>query len=282
VEMDLDTYRQESRETWDRLAPGWEDRREWLMDITGRVNDWLAQAVEPRPGQTVLDLAAGTGDLGFAIADHVGPDGRMISSDFSPDMVEAARRQGEALGATNVEYRVVDAERMELEDDSVDGVVCRWGYMLMADPAAALAETRRVLRDGGRVAFAVWATPERNPWAAVPGTTLVRRGNMPPPEPGAPGLFSMGEPARIRDLVTEAGFGEPHTVEIPVLFRWPDFDDVWDSLVRLAGPLAQAIAALPPDEHEATRAAIEENTASFRVDDGSYAAPGVTWGVLTR
>jgi ubiquinone/menaquinone biosynthesis C-methylase UbiE len=135
VQMDLDTYRQESRETWDRLASGWEDRREWLMDITGRVNDWLAQAVEPRPGQTVLELAAGTGDLGFAIAERVGPDGRVISSDFSPDMVEVARRQGEARGATNVDYRVVDAESMELDDDSVDAVVCRWGYMLMAGPS---------------------------------------------------------------------------------------------------------------------------------------------------
>lgn len=282
MQMDLDTYRQESRETWDRLASGWEDRREWLMDITGRVNDWLAQAVEPRPGQTVLELAAGTGDLGFAIAERVGPDGRVISSDFSPDMVEVARRQGKARGATNVDYRVVDAESMELDDDSVDAVVCRWGYMLMAAPAAALAETRRVLRAGGPVAFAVWAKPERNPWAAVPGMTLVQRGHMPPPEPGAPGMFSMGERERIRELVTEAGFGEPRLVEVPVLFRWPDFDDVWDSLVRLAGPLAQAIAALPPDEHEATRAAIEENTSSFRGDDGTYTAPGVTWGVLTR
>src|SRR5918996_1579938 len=240
--MDLDTYRQESRETWDRLAPGWEDRRDWIMDITGRV----------------------------------------ISSDFSPDMVEAARRQGEARGATNVDYRVVDAESMELEDDSVDAVVCRWGYMLMASPAAALAETRRVLRAGGPVAFAVWATPDRNPWAAVPGMTLVQRGHMPPPQPGAPGLFSMGERARIRELVTEAGFGEPRTVELPMMFRWPDFDDLWDSLVRLAGPLAQAITALPKDEHEATRAAIEANTASFRVEDGTYAAHGVTWGVLAR
>src|ERR671915_2049847 len=216
--MDLDTYRQESRETWDRLAPGWEDRRDWIMGITGRVNDWLAQAVAPRPGQTILDLAAGTGDLGFAIADRVGAEGRVISSDFSPDMVEAARRQGEARGATNVDYRVVDAERMELEDDSVDAVVCRWGYMLMGAPAAALAETRRVLRAGGPLAFAVWATPDRNPWAAVPGMTLVQRGHMPPPEPGAPGIFAMGMPERIRELVTGAGFGEPQIEEIAFEF----------------------------------------------------------------
>lgn len=280
--MDLDTYRQESRDTWDQMAPGWEDRREWIMDIAGRVNDWLALRVEPRPGETVLDLAAGTGDLGFAIADRLGPDGRVLVTDFSPDMLDAARRLGEARGAANVEYRLLDAEHMDLDDDCVDAVVCRWGYMLMADPAAALAETRRVLRTDGRLAFAVWATPERNPWAAVPAMTLVQRGYLPPPEPGAPGLFAMGEPARIGELVTGAGFGEPEVEELPLAFRWPDFDDLWDSLVRLAGPLAHAILALPADEREATRAAIEENVASFRGDDGTYEAPGVTWGVLAR
>jgi SAM-dependent methyltransferase len=111
----------------------------------------------------------------------------VISTDFAPEMVDVARRQSEARGLTNVEHRVLDAERMDLDDDSVDGVVCRWGYMLMADPAAALRETRRVLRDGGRLAFAVWGAPDRNPWVAVPGMTLVQRGHMPPPEPGAPG-----------------------------------------------------------------------------------------------
>ena len=99
----------------------------------------------------------------------------MISTDFAPEMVDVARRYGEARGLENVEYRVLDAERMDLDDDSVDGVVCRWGYMLMADPAAALKETRRVLRGGGPLAFAVWRTPDRNPWAAVPGMTLVQR-----------------------------------------------------------------------------------------------------------
>src|SRR5215211_8965963 len=206
--MDLDTYRQESRETWGEMAPGWETRRDWLIAITGRVNDWLADKADPGRGQTVLDIAAGPGNLGLAIAERVGPEGRVLSTDFAPEMVEVARRQGEARGLTNVEYRVLDAERMDLEDDSVDAVVCRFGYMLMADPAAALRETRRVLRDGGPLAFAVWGPPDRNPWVAVPGMTLIQRGHMPPPEPGAPGIFSMADPGRIRELVTAAGFGE--------------------------------------------------------------------------
>jgi ubiquinone/menaquinone biosynthesis C-methylase UbiE len=280
--IDLGAYREQSRETWAQMAPGWEDRREWLMDITGRVNSWLVEKADPQPGQTILEIAAGTGDLGFHAAERVRAEGRVISTDFAPEMVEVARRQGEARGLTNVEHREMDAERMDLEDDSVDGVVCRWGYMLMADPAAALKETRRVLRDGGPLAFAVWATPDRNPWAAVPGMTLVQRGHMPPPEPGVPGIFAMGEPRRIRELVTGAGFGAPELEEIAFEFRYADFDDLWDTLVRITGVLAQVINALPDDEREATREAIRENLASYRTDDGSYAAPAASWGVVAR
>jgi ubiquinone/menaquinone biosynthesis C-methylase UbiE len=280
--MDPETYQQQSLETWNLMAPGWEDRRDWLMGITGPVTDWLVDRADPQPGQTFLDVAAGPGDTGFAVAERVGPGGRVISTDFAPEMVDVARRQGEARGVENVDYRVLDAQGMDLEDDSVDGVVCRFGYMLMADPAAALRETRRVLRAGGPLVFAVWATPERNPWAAVPAMTIVQRGHMPPPEPGAPGIFAMGEPPRVRELLSGAGFAEPELEEIGVEFRWPGFDDVWDSLVRMTGPLSRAIAALPEDERASTRAAIEENIASFKSEEGGYRAPGLTWGVLTR
>jgi SAM-dependent methyltransferase len=280
--VDLDTYREQSRGTWALMAEGWEDRREWLMGITGLVNEWLVENSDPQLGQTFLDIAAGTGDLGLMVAERVGDEGRVISTDFAAEMVDVARRQGEGRGVRNVDFRVMDAERMDLADDSVDGVVCRWGYMLMADPAGALRETRRVLRDGGPLAFAVWQTPDRNPWAAVPGMTLVERGHMPPPEPGAPGIFAMGEPERIRELVTGAGFAEPEIEEIAFEFHYPDADDAWDAVVRLAGPLAQAISVLTPDERDATRAAIIENIDPFRNEDGSYTTPAATWGVLTR
>jgi ubiquinone/menaquinone biosynthesis C-methylase UbiE len=280
--IDLDAYREQSLATWGEMAPGWDDRREWLMDITGRVNAWLVEKADPQPGQTLLDIAAGTGDLGFAVAERVGEGGHVISSDFSPNMIDVARRNGEARGLTQVEYRVLDAEKMDLDDDRVDGVVCRWGYMLMADPAAAFKETRRVLRDGGPLAFAVWTTSDRNPWAAIPAMTIVQRGHMPPPEPGAPGIFAMGDPGRIRELLTQAGFAEPDLEEIAFEFRYAGFDDLWDTLVRIAGQLARAINALPDAERQATRAAIVQNVEPYRNQDGSYTAPASTWGVLVR
>jgi SAM-dependent methyltransferase len=280
--IDLDAYRKQSRETWGQMATGWEDRRDWIMASTRPVSDWLADKADPQPGQTFLELAAGTGDLGFRVAERVGGRGQVISTDFSPEMVDVARAKGQALALTNIEHRVMDAENMDLDDDSVDGVVCRFGYMLMADPGAALKETRRVLRSGGPLAFAVWRGADRNPWAALPGTTLVELGHAPAPEPGMPGIFALGDPDRIRELVSEAGFDEPAVEEITIDWRYADSDDLWDTLTRIAGVLAQTINALPEDDRQATRAAIMQNVAQFRDSAGSYTIPGSAWGVLVR
>jgi ubiquinone/menaquinone biosynthesis C-methylase UbiE len=278
--VDLDEYRQQSRDSWAAIAPGWKKRHDWLKQNMGLVNEWIVARGDPQPGQTWLDIAGGLGDLAVALAERVGHDGRVISSDFAPEMVEIARASGQ--GRDNLEYRVLDAERMDLEGDSVDGVGCRYGYMLMADPGAALRETRRVLRDGGRLAFAVWSTPERNPWVAIPAMTLVQRGHVPPPEPGAPGAFALGMPERLRELVSGAGFPDPEIEEIQFAFRYADDDDVWDALLGLAGSIARTVSGLPDDERAATRAAILENLSTYRNDDGSYSTPASSWGVLTR
>ena len=161
-------YAQASYEIWQRMAQGWDAERRWIWDGSRHIGEWMVAAIDPQPGQIILELAAGPGETGFAAAERVGPTGRLISTDFSPNMVDAARRQSTQLGLSNVEHRILDAQHMDLEDRSVDGVLCRWGFMLMADPAMAFNETRRVLRPAGKLAFSVWGEPTRNPWAAVP------------------------------------------------------------------------------------------------------------------
>ena len=251
--VDLDKYREASHDNWDRIAANWESEREFIRSATGVVSERLVERLDPQPGDTVLDIAAGVGDTGYLAADRIGDDGKLICTDFAAQMVEAAKRVGEERGVSNVEYRVLDAENMDLEDDSVDRVVARWGYMLMAEPAAALAETRRVLRDGGRLAFAVWAPPQENQWAAIPGMALVERGIVPPPEPGAPGIFAMAEPDRIRELVTGAGFSEPQIEQVEIDWDYDDADEHWQFTLKLAGPLADAIAQLEEGQREEIR-----------------------------
>lgn len=279
---DLDAYREQSQRTWDEMAPGWEERNEWMVDVTGPVNEWLVERAAPQPGQTVLDIAAGSGDLGFRIAELVGSEGRVLSTDFAPEMVEVARRIAASRGLDNVEVRVLDAERMDLEDDSVDLAVCRWGYMLMPDPGAALRETRRVLRDAGTLTFAVFAAPDRNPWAGLPAKTMVERGHVPPPQPGAPGIFGMADPARVSSLVTGAGFGDPELEEISFEFSFADFDEFWNFLMRLAGAIARVLRDLSEDERQAARDAIEEAVTPFRAEGGSYSMPALCLGAVTR
>ncbi len=192
------------------------------------------------------------------LAESLGDDGRLISTDFSSGMVEKAQQVSSERGLTNVEHRVLDAERMDLEDDSVDGVVSRFGYMLMADPAKALSETKRVLRDDGRLGFAVWATPDKNLWAAIPAMELVSRGHIPPPEPGGPGIFAMGEPDRIRELVAAGGLAEPEIEQVTIDWGYPDADFHWAMTIKLAGPISDAIGGLDEEERESVRLTVRE------------------------
>jgi SAM-dependent methyltransferase len=272
--MEREDYRRISYEAWEAMAPGWERWRAQLEEALTPVREWLIRELAPQPGDTVLELSAGPGDTGFAAAAIVGEGGRLISTDFSPDMVEVARRRGAQLGLRNVDYRVIDAEHIELDADSVDGVLCQSGYMLMADPAAALSETRRVLRSGGCLVLSVWGAPERNPWASIGGRFLVERGHMPPPEAGAPGIFAMASEQRTRALLEGAGFTDVRTEEIPVRWAFRDIDEYERWITEVAGAFALVVRGLPEEERKALRSQLTEAFAPF-VSDGRYDLPGV-------
>jgi ubiquinone/menaquinone biosynthesis C-methylase UbiE len=246
--MDTTEFRQRSRAVWEAMAPGWDSRHAYFEEIARPVTDLLLERLAPERGQTILDLAAGTGVAGFAAAGLVGGEGRVIVSDFAEQMVDAARRHAARLGLANIECRVLDAEQLDLADDVVDGVVCRWGYMLMADPAAAFRETRRVLRPGGRLAFAVFTGPDENPWGSLPVAVLVERGHMPPPEAGAPGLFALAGRDRLTGLLAEAGFSQPRFEEGAFTWRFADADAFWKFLNEAAGAITLVLDRLDDDE----------------------------------
>lgn len=268
--------REDSRAIWDEMAAGWKKFNDYLWDASRPVGEAMIERLDPRPGQKILDIAAGPGDTGFVAAKLVGDEGRLISTDFSVEMVEVARERARQLGVTNVEFKQMDAEAMDLPDDAVDAALCRWGFMLMLDPAAALRETRRVLRPGGRLALATWAGPEANPWVTLVGMAMIQEGFPPQGDPLAPGgIFSLSSPETIRELASTAGFSEVEVVEVPITWAHADFDRAWEFISEVAGPLAALLKMLDEAETARVRAAIESAFDPYRGDDG-ISVPGVS------
>src|SRR5215217_3912819 len=273
--------RQQSRAVWNAMASGWQEQREETWNASLPVSEWMIRKLDPQPGDTVLELAAGLGETGFMVARLVGEAGRVIATDFATEMVAAAHRRAEELGIRNVELRVLDAERMELETDSVDGVLCRWGYMLMVDPAAAFAETRRVLRPGARLAFSVWAARERNPAPSLAGSILVELGHIPPPDPEAPGPYSMADTARIQKVIVAASFAEPEIEEVSFRWRFASQDAYWRFLIETSATTAPVLRALPPEAQDKFRQRLNEAARPFRSGE-RYDFPAVCLNAVTH
>ncbi|MGH2762501.1 MAG: class I SAM-dependent methyltransferase [Thermoleophilaceae bacterium] len=269
-----DTYRAFTYEIAERIAPTWERRRADIEQVSTPVREWMIEALAPRPGETVLELAAGVGDTGFEAAALIGEDGHLICSDFSPAMLAAARRRGSELGLTNVDYRIIDAEHIRLDTDSVDGVLCRFGYMLLADPSAALAETRRVLRPDGRATLAVWGAPERNPFFTAAMMVLVEGGHLTPPEPGGPGPFVLADPERLRTLLQDTGFRHVRTEQVTGCFALPDIDEYVQTIADTAGPIGLAVQALSDADRRTLTAQCEAALERFKSNRG-YEIPCV-------
>jgi SAM-dependent methyltransferase len=209
-------------------------------------------------------------------AELVAPMGGVIISDQAEAMLEGARARAAELGLSNVEFQVLNAEWIDLPVASIDAVLCRWGYMLMADPAAALGETRRVLRPGGRLALAVWDAIQENPWALLPAQELIERGIVPAPAEGQPGPFALGSATRVSELLAEAGFAEIDIQSIDLWRRHSSFEELWETTLDLSRSFHDAVLGRPEPEIAEIKASLAERFAPYTGAEGSMKVPGRT------
>jgi SAM-dependent methyltransferase len=274
--FDADAHRVNSLAGWEAAAAGWTRRQETIRRLSAHVSAWMLDAVALQPGRRVLELAAGLGETGMLAAEQVAPMGGVIVSDQADAMLDGARARAAELGLSNVEFQVISAEWIDLPLASVDAVLCRWGYMLLADPPAALAETRRVLRPGGRVALAVWDAVQHNPWGLLPTLELIERGFATAPAPGTPGPFALGDPERVRELLAHAGFAEIDVQSLDVIQRYDSFDLYWDTTLDISHSFHNAVLSRPEAEIAEIHAGLAARLEPFSAADGTLAIPGRT------
>jgi SAM-dependent methyltransferase len=267
------TYRDENRRRWQTVADGWEKHADLIRRETMPVSSWLLEAIAPQPGHVVLEIAAGIGDTGFLAAELIEPGGTLITSDLVPEMLSAAQRRAEALGIGNVRFRQIDAEVIDQPAASLDGVIGRWGYMLMTDAEAALRDTRRVLKPGGRLALAAWGDPADNPWTVLPGKELQERGLVEPMPPG-PGQFAWAPEGTTEEFLEAAGFVEFEVESLPFAIRYPSVEAWWEASNDMSLRVQERSRRDQDAEIvESLRAGVQRWTA----EDGSLALPARTW-----
>jgi SAM-dependent methyltransferase len=280
MSFDANAHRDASLNAWEEAAAGWVRSQELLREFGAPVSNWMLEAVAPQPGQRVLELAAGLGETGLLAAELVAPVGGVVVSDQAEAMLAGARERAAQLGLANVEFQVINAEWIDLPVASVDAVLCRWGYMLMADPAAALGETRRVLRSGGRVGLAVWDDVSANPWAFIPAAVLMRHELLEanPSTDWRPAPFALGDGGRVRALLERAGFAEPHVESLALHRIHADFEEFWKTSLDLSSSFRDALRGIPERLVVEVREDVEAELSSegYIQPDGTLEIPART------
>jgi SAM-dependent methyltransferase len=224
-------------------------------------------------GSQVLDVAAGAGEPAITAAARVGPTGRVLATDISPNILRFADRAATARGVGGiVETRVLDGENLELADASFDAVISRLGLMYFPDRQRGLAEMRRVLRPGGRIAILAFSTADKNGFMAIPIAIIRRRAQLPPAVPGQPGPFSLGAPGVLERELRTAGFRDVDIKVVPAPLRLGSAAECLRFERESFGALHQMLAGLSVAEREQTWKEVGEALSEFEGPDG-FEAP---------
>ncbi|HEX8086587.1 MAG TPA: class I SAM-dependent methyltransferase [Solirubrobacteraceae bacterium] len=259
----------QGQSAWSGAAAGWAaeaERRE--AGPAGRAADAMLRAVALQPGERVLEVACGAGDVGLRAAELVGADGRVLCTDFADAMVDLVRERAAHL--PQVEARVLDAQDPQLGGQRFDVVLCRFGYMLMPEPDRALRASHDALVPGGRLALAVWGPAERNPWLSLKTDAVMAELGAPPPAPGTPGPFALADTARLRELLTRAGFTDVQIEDVDGV-REHDSIDEW--VADGDGPMLALLSHMTDEQRERVREAAAEGGRRFAAEDGRLRLP---------
>jgi len=256
---------EQQRKTWNQYSGGWEKWDELLMTMMRPVSDKLIDILQLKGNEHVLDVASGTGEPGLTLSTSL-PEGRVTGSDLSENMVKIANEHAKQRGITNYQSEVSDASKLSFENDFFDHIICRFGIMFFPDIGGSLREMVRVLKPGGRLAVAVWAGPELNPFITIMAMTVIEKLKLPKPPPDAPGIFRFAQPGLTSQLMTDAGLNSVTELNVR-----GETENYWEVTADVAGPIMQALNNAPKEVFEDVRETVLGKAENFIRDGKVYA-----------
>ena len=262
-------YKTTTRQQWEDAAEAWHRWGPTLDAWLGDATSSMLEAAGVTSGSRVLDVAAGAGGQTLAAARLVGPSGSVVATDISPTILTYAASSAVEAGLTNIEILEADGETLDaLPAKSFDAVVCRLGLIYFPDQERALAGMRRALRDGGRISAIVYSTPDRNEFFSVPVSIIRERAQLPAPQPGQPGPFSLGGPGVLEAALSTAGFSDVTVAAVPAPLRLPSAAECVRFERESFGALHQMLAGVAPDERPAVWNEVEMALTRFETRQG--------------
>lgn len=266
--FDPDHYKTTTREQWQTAAEAWHRWHPTLKSWLGPATDLMLDMAQVKPGQRILDIAAGAGEQSITAAEKVGPDGYVLATDLAPKILEFALELAASKGIHNIETREMDGENLTLPDESFDVIISRVGLIFFPDQQKALKEMLRVLKPGGYVAAIVYSTVDKNQFFSTPVSIIRRRAQLPPPLPGQPGPFSLGGPGVLDNAFKQAGFVNVTSQVVDAPLVMPTTKDCLQFEYESFAALHQMLGGLSDEEKAAAWEEIETELSKFETDSG--------------
>ena len=259
--IDSAGFREAQHKNWDAAAAGWMEWSEFNDGADAHISERLVELAGVQSGSRVLDVAAGYGEPALTAARKAGPEGRVVATDISAEMLAFGRERAAAAGLGNVEFMQSDAFSLDFPPASFDAAVSRWGIIFEPDAEAAAARIRGFLKPGARMAIASWGEPDQVPFLSIPMRTTRERLGIPPPAPGTPGPLSRPTPAAIGGLLEAGGFSNVVVEQDEVTFEF-DSPEQFTAYVRaISAPIRAMIEQHEGDAQEEAWDAITQAAA---------------------
>lgn len=252
MELELEKISSQQKESWNRFAAGWKKWDDLMMDFLKPMGDTIIDLLDPKPDDTVLDIASGTGEPGLTIAAMPGV-GKVVLTDLSEEMLGIARDNAAYRDLDNIETVVCDVCELPFADNTFDAISCRFGFMFFPDMRLAAQEMVRVLKPGGRIATSVWDGPDKNFWVTAAMEAISHHIEMPPPVQGAPGMFRCAKSGMIAELFSQVGL--KNITELPVAgkLNTKTAEVYWNTMTEVAAPIVAALSKADEATREKVR-----------------------------